>query len=460
LEGTTATATDEVAYLMEGWADFIGGQTSGGTNYFSLKDQVPNGRYCDGTDDDCFDWNYVEDLDNSVADGPAGSIGFTNQVRRVSTTLFDAFDGQHPAAPKAPAPAGSGGTAPFTGLGGLLNGVLRPVADAAFAAAIPVALPNNGDFWTQTGSTIVPSAVHNGDAKDEAIALPGAGLRTLVHNWVHNSSTLGWRVSQQQFFAALGATIRRTPSVDHPSRDYNWCEVCQMFAQHDGLSCTVSGNAASGGACVNAGNQSIQPSLSTPQLVQVCTQSPTIPGFIGAPPAGSDPTSPCTFTGCPAHTILVGSVGDATASCDACGPHQVSTGTHACADDVCATPNVSADACIDCPLDQVVGGSNGNTCVACPALQVPNADRSACVPCGPHQIASGTICVDCPNDQVATPNNTCQSCPDGEMPYSDQGVVGPEPTYGESCLPAAQCTCGTSACRTVNSNGICQDTIG
>jgi hypothetical protein len=459
LEGSSATTTDEVAYLMEGWADFIGGQTSGGTNYFSLNDQVPNGRYCDGADDDCFDWNYVEDLDDSVADGPAGSAGFTNQVRRISTTLFDAFDGQHAVPAPATTPASTRGALTLTGLGGLLNGVLRPVANAV-VASIPAAWPDNGDFWTQTSSTIVPSAVHNGDADDEAIALPGAGIRGLVHNWVHNSSPLGWRVSQQQFFAALNATIRSTPSVDHPTRDYNWCEVCQMFAQHDGLSCTVTGNASSGGTCVNAGDQQVQPPLSTQQLVQVCAQSPSIPGFIGAPPAGSDPTSACTFTGCPAHTILVGSVGDATVSCDACGPHQVSTGTDACGADVCATPNVSADACVDCPPDQVVGGANGNTCVACPALQVPNADRSACVPCSPHQIAAGAICVACPNDQIAAPNNTCQGCPDGQLPYSDQGVVGPEPTYGESCLPAAECTCDGSACRAINSNGICQDTIG
>src|SRR6185312_3022076 len=99
-------------------------------------------------------------------------------------------------------------------------------------------------------------------------------------------------------------------------------------------------------------------------------------------------------------------------------------------------------------------------CVSCPPLQIPSADRTTCVPCGPHQIASGTTCVDCPNDQIAMPDNTCQACPDGQMPYSNQGVVGPEPTYGESCLPTTECTCGSGGCRTVNSNGICQDSIG
>ena len=458
LEGQSATATDEVSYLMEGWADFIGGQTSGGTNYFWLNDQVPDGAYCEGTAGNCFDWNYVEDLD-STPYSASGSFGFIHQVRRISTTLFDAFDGQHAAATQAATAPNAGGAPTLAGLGGLFNGVLRPVADA-LTAAVPVAWPSNSDFWTQNGSTIiVPSTVHNGDNKDEAIALPGAALRTFVHNWTHDSSALGWRVSQQQVFAALNATIRSTASVEHPTRNYNWCEACRMFSQHDGLSCTMTGNSSSGGACVDSTGRPLQPPMSAQEMVQVCTQSPTIPGFIGAAPAGSDPTSACTFAGCPTHTVLVGSVGDATATCDACGPHQVSTGTHVCGDDVCGTPNVSADACVDCPDDQIVGGANGNTCVSCPALQIPNAARTACVPCGPHQIASGTICVDCPNNQVAMPNNTCQACPDGQMPYSP-GVVGPEATYGESCLPVSDCTCGSSFCRTVNSNGFCVDTIG
>jgi hypothetical protein len=450
LEGESATATDEVAYLMEGWADFIGGQTSGGTNYFQLNDQVADGPYCEGIDDDCFDWNYVEDLDSTSYSG-SGTVGFIHQVRRISTTLFDAFDGQH----ATPAPVASGATS--ANLGGLFGGVLGPIANAV-ATNAPVAWPSNGDFWTQKSSAIIiPSAVHSGDGKDEVIALPGTGIRALIHNWVQGSSALGWRVSQQQFFAALNATVRATPSNDRPTRNYNWCEACRMFAQHDGLSCTLTGNTSSGGACVGPGG-AVQPAMSAPEMVQVCRQSPTIPGFIGAPPAGSDPTSPCTFTGCPAHTILVGDVGDATAACVACGPHQVSTGAHACGADVCATPNVSANACVDCAAGQIVGGTDGNSCVACPPLQIPNADGNACVACGPHQIGVGTACLDCPNDQVAMPDNTCQACPDGQLPY-EQTVIG-NPSFGTSCLPTEECTCTGGYCRGVNNNGICQDVIG
>jgi hypothetical protein len=467
LDGQNETSTSETAYLMEGWADFFAGQLVSGASYFSMENQFPRDgtmSYCrgDSTKGPCWDWNYVEDF-NSASDGTTDTIGFDNQVRRVATTLFDAFDGQHAASTQtttAPTPS-AGGTPPW-GLGGLLNGALRPIANAAFTS-IPISIsrPGNGDFWNQGDPTPIASgSVHNGDAKDEVIALPGAGLRTLVHNWTHNTSALDWRVNQQQFFAALNATIRGTVSANEPSRDYNWCEVCQMFAQHDGLSCSVTGNTSQGGFCVDGGQDATEPTMTVPEMVQVCTQSPTIPGFIGVPPAGSDPTSPCSFTGCPAHTILIGDVGDKVASCTACGPHQVSTGTHACGADVCATPNVSGSTCTDCPDDQVVGGADGNTCVSCPALQIPNADRTACIPCGPHQIASDVSCVDCANDQIAMPDNTCQACPDGQMPYSNQGIGASEPTYGESCLPTTECSCGSGACRTVNSNGICQGTIG
>ena len=51
----------------------------------------------------------------------------------------------------------------------------------------------------------------------------------------------------------------------------------------------------------------------------------------------------------------------------------------------------------------------------------PTRTGNACVACGPHQVAAGTACMDCPNDQVAMPDNTCQACPDGQMPYRPVG---------------------------------------
>ena len=437
IDGTYGDATDEAAYIMEGWADFFAGQLVSGANYFDMENEIGDDTsmtYCKGDGKGpCWDWNYVDDMDATSAGG-VGSFGFLHQVRRVATTLQDAFDG-HP---------------------------------------FGTDMPGQGDFWTQAQaginyvtlvvqghpSYLTEAASHNGDAHDELIALPGSDLRTLIHNWTHAigwGEGLIWAVDQAQFFGALNQTIRNE-RLAPPVFNYNWCDVCKMFAQHDSLSCGITGNTSQGGLCVNGG-AAVEPSMSIQQMVTVCEQSPTIPGFIGAPPT-TDPSAPCTFTGCAPHTILVGDVGIPGAACTACGGHQISIGSQSCSATECPAANSSGTTCMDCPDDQVVGGADGNTCVSCPALQVPNADRTACIPCGPHQIASGVSCVDCANNQVAMPDNTCQACPDGQMPYSNQGVGTSEPTYGESCVPTTDCTCGSGSCRTVNSNGICQDTVG
>jgi hypothetical protein len=424
LDGEYGDATDEAAYIMEGWADFFAGQLASGANYFDMENEIGDESsmtYCKGdSQGPCWDWNYVDDMDATSAGG-TGSIGFLHQVRRVATTLHDAFDG-HP---------------------------------------FGTDMPGQGDFWTQTGSNYLAEASsHNGDAHDEVIALPGSDLRTLIHNWTHQSWGLGivWAVDQAQFFGALNQTIRNE-RIEAPLYNYSWCDVCKMFAQHDSLSCSITGNTSSGGVCVAAGDAPTEPQMSIQQMVTVCEESPTIPGFIGGPPA-TDPATACTFTGCPPHTILVGEVGVPGAVCTACGAHQISSGSQSCPATECAVANSSGTTCLDCADAQIVGGADGNTCVSCPALQVPNADRTACVPCAPHQIASGVACVDCANNQIAAADNTCQACPEGQIPYSNQGVVGSTPTYGESCLPATECTCGSSYCRATNANGICVDTIG
>jgi hypothetical protein len=432
-EGSYEDATDQTAYLMEGWADFFSGQLVSGDSYYqpqnTLKNDFDNNvamLYCNGSTDavkaPCSDWNYVEDLDATPNWDGSGAKGFFNQVRRVATTLFDAFDG-HP----------EGGNN-----------------------------PGDGDFWAQDMPTglIVPASAHTGDAHDEVIQLPGSALRTIIHNWVTATWPLGWQVNEQQFFAALNSTIRGTQSAANPSQNYSWCDVCQMFSQHDSLSCTFTGNTAAAGFCTDATGNQIQPAISRSEMVAVCGSSPSIPGFIGSVPSADDPSSACTFGGCPARTILVGSIGDAGASCVACGPHQVATGAHVCSDSVCAAPNSSATTCVDCADDQIVGGPNGNTCVSCPALQVPTADKTACVACGPHQIAVGAACVTCAPSEVVSPDNTCQTCPSGQLPYSDKSPIGNQPVYGDTCIPAADCFCGSTNCREVNPAGICVNTIG
>jgi hypothetical protein len=420
--GRYQQATDQASYIMEGWADFFTAQTASSSNYFRPEGATerwhPHLAYCDGKTNECLDWNYVEDLDKTN-DGFGSEKGFAHQVRRVATTLLDAFDGR-----------------PWGGN-----------------------VPNDGDYWTFFSDTslIVESKDHTGNAFDEAIALPGSALQTFFRNWVRGASALGWRVDEAQFFGALSSTIRSAQNDLSPIHGYSWCDVCQMFARHDGQSCTVTGNSLSEGVCKDGSSNPVQPAMSIEEMVNVCRASASIPNIIGAAPAGVDPTSACTFSGCPAHNILVGSIGDKSAVCVSCGPHQVATGSHACPGTVCAVPNTSASTCVDCADDQIVGGTDGNTCVSCPALQVPNADRTACVPCGTHQIAVGTTCMACATDEIAMPDNTCQSCPAGQVPFT--GFVGPA-QYGTSCVPANECTCTENYCRAMNSVGICQSVIG
>ena len=421
-EGTYMDVGDETTRIMEAFADYFAGQVASGYNYFWLE----NGRsqdnivsYCDGGSSSCWDFNYVEDT--NMTPDPYNSTtaqGTPNQMRRVATTMLDAFDGH-------------------TGRGDN---------------------PGSGDFWTWNGARFVPSTTPAGDAKDEPIVLAGPALRTLIHNWTHASwLPVAWAVNEQQFFGALNATIRNTPKdPSNPASKYTWCDACQLFAPHDGRSCAAVGATATNGECVRGG-AAVSASMSMPQMVAICAQDP-IKGFIGAPPAATDPTATCTFTGCAAHTILVGTPGDTTAACVACGPHQISVGNRTCSD--CAGTNVGASSCMECGADQIVGGSDRNTCVACPARQIPNADRNACIACAPHQIAAGGACVACAASQVATLQNTCEACPAGQIPYRATGGTGPEPQFGDSCVPVEECTCGFNGCRKVGSNGICHDVIG
>jgi hypothetical protein len=407
IEGSYMDVGDETTRVMEAWADFFAGQTAGGYNYFSLENGAadPQGimGYCDGSRDAtaggaCWDWNYVEDTTaRTDPSAPLEDIGTPLQMRRVATTLFDAFDG-HP----------------------------RGGDD-----------PGQGDFWQLDPAThlFTVAGAHRGDAHDESIALPGAAMRTLMHNWTHATGPLEWQVTEQQLFGALNRTIRDTPKdPSRPLDTYSWCDACALFAQHASKTCTLAFESTSNGECVSADGPSSPAGMPWSQLIAACAQAPTS-DIIGAPPSPTDPTSACTFAGCPARTILTAPPGDPMAACAACGAHQIS---------------VDGRTCLDCDDAQIIAGPEGNTCVTCPALQIPNAQKTACVPCGDRQIAVGTTCVACPAATIASPDGSCESCPPGQL------------VYGNTCIPAAACTCGAGSCRAPapTTSGVCIDIVG
>lgn len=426
-EGTYMDFSDQTSYIMEGWADFFLGQVASGGNYFNLLNQLytPNGvvQYCNGTTPDCLDWNYVEDHDHTD-DGGSGDNGFHNQVRRIATTLFDAFDGQ-------------------TGGGNR---------------------PSQGDFWAAGAKFHVePNTKPAGNGFDEVIALPGPALRTFIHNWTrHSWLPVAWAVNEEQFFGALNQTIRGADSQNRPGQKYSWCDACEMFSQHDGQSCSEVGLNQSGGTCNDASGNAARVTMSWSQKYDVCVNSPTVPSFVGAPPAGTDPSSLCSFKGCPTRSILNGLLGAPGTSCVACGPRQIATGSVPCTTGMCATANTSATTCVDCGANQIVGGADGNSCVSCPSFQVPSADGKSCVSCGAHMVAQNGVCVSCAATEVAMPDNTCQACPAGQVPMSNNPVAGNNlsPPVADTCIPAAECTCTGSICRTTNKAGICINVIG
>ncbi|HEX4406875.1 MAG TPA: hypothetical protein VH560_18680 [Polyangia bacterium] len=420
VEGTYMNVGDETTRIMEGWADYFAGQTAGGYGYFDLQngqsDAQGGMKYCEGTSDAraggaCWDWNYVEDT-TAVKD-PANvteDVGTPLQMRRFATTLFDAFDGH-----------------------------ARGGDD-----------PGAGDFWHYDAASarFVPATNHRGDATDETVALPGSAMRAMIHDWAGGASLLDWRVDEAQVLGALNQTIRATAKPGTPGACYSWCDACQMFAQHDGRTCAMAFDTEASGECMSSELDPTQPgALAWPQLVAICARDP-VRGFVGMAPNATDPTSACTFTGCGARSILVGTPGDAAASCLPCGQHQISVGATSCA--TCATPSVGGVACMECPDAQIVGGAGGNTCVSCPPFQIPDATRTSCVSCGYRQVVTGASCQTCPTNQIAAPSGACTSCPAGQL------------VYGNECIPQEECTCTATFCRmrSATTPGVCVDTIG
>ncbi|HTA18442.1 MAG TPA: hypothetical protein VK989_04075, partial [Polyangia bacterium] len=224
VEGTYMNVGDETTRVMESWADFFAGQTAGGYNYFDLQngqsDAQGTMKYCEGTSDAraggaCWDWNYVEDT--TATKDPTNAtedVGTPLQMRRVATTLFDAFDGH-----------------------------ARGGDD-----------PGAGDFWHYDAASarFVPAASHRGDAADETVALPGAAMRTMIHDWTGSASLLDWRVDEAQVMSALNQTIRGTAKPGTTGASYSWCDACQMFSQHDGRTCAMASDGEAGGECMSS----------------------------------------------------------------------------------------------------------------------------------------------------------------------------------------------------------------
>jgi hypothetical protein len=126
--------------------------------------------YCEATSSNCLETNYSDES------------SFDTQIKRVATTLHDAFDG-----PRAP----------------LTN------------------TPGNSDIWLYASLfTFADVNQRAGDGADEEITLPGSGVRELFTY----ADSFGSIMSQDNFLRGLANTMKK--------HAYSYCQICELFARH------------------------------------------------------------------------------------------------------------------------------------------------------------------------------------------------------------------------------------
>lgn len=339
----TASGTDEPppdsegAYINEAFADFIADQVVGGTNYFGAPHSLPseNFNYCNDTGI-CLDTNFS---DRST---------FRTQISRVETTLHDAFDGH---------------------------------------GARKSDVTGDGDLW-QGASVLHTNDTGYGDSHDESIALPGQCLPSVINRWDDRGELL----RDSSFLGGLADTMK-----DPACGGANWCQVCQLFALHQGVASANPNDAWA-----------------------ACAQMP-VSDWIGAPPSGSVNLDSATCSPCAPHQQSV------RGSCVACAPGQIfSAGT--CQGCPSGTePVAGQDACCAPGQKQV----NGQCVAACPSRQV--FQGGLCVACPESNIIVDNLCVGCPEQAPFRLGNTCVA----------------------DCDPQGLCAQGAT-CLVPDANNVCQ----
>ncbi|MGB5306907.1 MAG: hypothetical protein WBO57_11770, partial [Gammaproteobacteria bacterium] len=202
----TLDDSSEPRYIAEAFADYITSQVAGGTNYF--QPNMPGDpvnffgevvHYCQARDPACLDANFTEGhlVGGILSDDERL---FRTQIRRVASTLHDAFDGYHVVTSDR-----------YPGLEALLQ-------------------PNDGSHWIWITDMRDPnhvntpqpvnSTANNSDISDETVALDAADLIRVFEHWGDRSGTL----TEEDFLGALAETIRE--------RGYPESQICHLFGLH------------------------------------------------------------------------------------------------------------------------------------------------------------------------------------------------------------------------------------
>ncbi len=375
--GSNPEATNEDAFVNEGFADFIAGQVVGGVNYFdpgtesmtpTVTDFQRSGemRFCNATRTTCLDRNF-----NTRARQP----DFRAQVARVMTTLHDAFDG-HPASKN---------------------------------------LPGSGDYWNiGPPLSAAPAASRAGSFGDEPVSLPGRSIQQLIRS--HLKSMVN-----SELMRALARAMRE--------QGIPWCHICDIFAYHyDEAVLTVPPPPPGG---------TISPTQTPRQRWDLCLNTIEIIGgymenaqppepFLNldgnkctpCPPRHNSPDGVCAA--CPTDSIAIknactpcnlGSTPIAGENqCQCAGARHVNTDDGLCRECSANEIKTGPTTCTPCNLGSTVAPGE-NRC-QCGPLQVNTPDGLCRVDCPANHIAVGGTCVACNLGSTAIPNeNRCQCTP-------------------------------------------------
>ena len=169
---------NDTSYIVEAFADFISSQVVGGTNYYASSDNFVKRslNYCRATGL-CMETNFTENF-NTTDDKTA----FTAQVRRVSTLLHDAFDGN----------------------------------SSQYSL-------NDGSHWEmRSGNTFLTQISGNNSVatESEIIELDGLNLPKLFSYWNERGNT----ISEESFLGGLADLLR--------DKGYDDFEICDLFSSH------------------------------------------------------------------------------------------------------------------------------------------------------------------------------------------------------------------------------------
>jgi hypothetical protein len=323
-EGKTASSDRRV--MSEVIADSFALQVSGGANYVSLPDSLQSGNmsYCIAPD--CAD-------DNVNGDGNFSSDGFTDQVARWLTLVYDAFDGTSPAS----------------------------VRDTQNTHA---------DYWAAPSGALEYTPRQYMGTTDEFVELP-------------SSAWIAW---MEKWFARGGSPTAPpgTPDIDRvmgglsdamADNHFNWCERCEVFGLHD--------PDVTFGLTIDPYSASVPHSFATRfGLWRTCIANESILAAVGAPPEPQlnvDLNNHCTA--CPPFAHF----DTATGSCTSCpGADAVAMGDHCgfCGPGFVPRPDNFCDTCG--PRDrEVLDATSGKmVCETCPLGSAPDAaTRTICEPC-------------------------------------------------------------------------------